>query len=174
MELVTGLSFLKTASDLIKGIKESLAARDVKPNEVLDRIIEIQNLISDGRVAVIDAQEQLAEKNRTIQALQDEIRRLQEQLSKRRQGHVHDNAVWRVLDEGVEEGPYCPNCFEKTGTFIQPHRGPLNDGLVSFFCTDHGAKNFRFLVPVRLCGELPSDRPKNRPTPMLRSDYPMR
>jgi|ERR1700733_6343253 len=174
MELVTGLSFLKTASDLITRIKESLAARDVRLDEVLARIIEIQNLISDGRVAVIDAQEQLAEKNRTIQALEDEIRKLQGQLSKRRQGHVHDNAVWKVLNEGAEEGPYCPNCFEKTGNFIQPHRGAVNDGLVSFFCTDHGARNFLFLVPVRLCGESPSDRPKTRPTPVLRSDYPMR
>ena len=64
--------------------------------------------------------------------------------------------------------------FEKTGNFIQPHRGALNDKLVSFFCAEHGKTNFVFRVPVGICGESPSDRPKNKPVPLMRNDFPMR
>jgi hypothetical protein len=174
MDLLTGASFLKTASDLAKLVRESLGAREVKPDEVVARIIEIQGLIGDGRTALIDAQEQLLEKNRTISALEQDNRKLQEQLLKKQQGRVHDNAVWKILDDGAEEGPYCPNCYEKTGNFIQPHRAALNDGLVSFVCTDHGQRNFIFRVPVSLCGELPTDRPKARPALIVRTDFPGR
>jgi hypothetical protein len=107
MDLVTGLNFLKTASDLTTRIPESLGARDVKLDEVVARIIEIQGLISDGRTALIDAQEQLLEKDRTILALEQDSRKLQEQLSKKQQGRVHDNAAWKVLDDDTEERPGC-------------------------------------------------------------------
>jgi hypothetical protein len=173
MDLVTGLNFLKTASELTTRLRESLGAREVKLDEVVARIIEIQGHISDGRTALIDAQEQLLEKNRAISVLEQHNRKLQEQISKKQQGRVHDNAVWKVLDDDREEGPYCPNCYERTGNFIQPHRGALNDGLVSFFCGEHGKTNFVFRIPVGVCGELPSDRPKHRAVPILRSDYPM-
>jgi hypothetical protein len=173
MDLVTGLSFLKTASELATRIRESLGARDVKLDEVVARIIEIQGLISDGRTTLIDVQDQLLEKNRIISALEQDNRKLQEQLSKRQQGRVHDSAVWKVLANDTEEGPYCPNCYEKTAKFIQPHRGALNNGLVSFICTEHG-KNFVFRVPVGICAESPSDRPRNRPVPLIRTDFPMR
>lgn len=93
MDLVTGLNLLETASDLTTRIRESLGERDVKLDEVVARIIEIQGLISDGRTALIDAQEQLLEKNRTILALEQDSRTLQEQLSKKQQGRVHDNAA---------------------------------------------------------------------------------
>lgn len=174
MDLVAGLNFLKTASDLTTRIRESLGTRDVKLDEVVARIIEIQGLISDGRTALIDAQDQLLEKNRSISALEQDNRKLQEQLSKRQQARVHDNAVWRILGDGTEEGPYCPNCHEKTGNFIQPHRGALNEGLVSFICAEHGKTNFVFRVPVSICGASPSDRPRNRTVPTLRTDFPMR
>ena len=105
MDLVTGLKFLKTASDLTTGIRESLGARDVKLDEVVARIIEIQGLTSDARTALIDAQEQLLEKNRTILALEQELQ--EEQLSQKQQGRIHDNAVWKVLDDDAEERPGC-------------------------------------------------------------------
>ena len=163
MELATGLTVLKTASDLTTRIREALGSREVKLDEVVARIIEVQGLISDGRTAFIEVQEQLLEKNGAIYALQQENRSLQEQLTKKRQGRIHDNAAWKVLDDNSEEGPYCPNCYERTGHFIQPSRGALNDGSVSFFCKEH-TNAFVFRVPVGVCGEVASDRLK--PTPI--------
>jgi len=172
--LATGLNVLKTASDLTTRIRESLGAREVKLDEVVAKIIEIQGLISDGRTALIDVQDELLEKNRKILALEQEKQKLQELLSKKQQGRVHDNAAWKILGDGTEEGPYCPNCYEKTHNFIQRHRGALNYGLVSFICAEHG-KSFVFHVPVAICGESPSDKPKGKSVPpLMRSDFPTR
>ena len=168
MEFLTGLQLLKTASDLITRIREVLGAREIKLDEVVARIIEIQGLISDSRTSFIDAQEQLLEKNRTISTLEKDNLKLRQQLSKKQLGRIHDGAVWKVLDDGKEEGPYCPNCHETTGNFIQPQRAALNKGSVCFFCTEH-TKTFVFRVPVSVCGELPSDRPAPRPLPVIAS-----
>ena len=173
MDLVTGLTGLKTASDLVTRVRDALASRDVKLDEVLARIIEIQGLISDGRTALIDAQEDILSKNREISALEKENQKLQGQLSKKQQGRIHDNAVWKQLEDGTEEGPYCPNCYEKTGNFIQPHRLALNDGLVAFSCTEHH-NHFLFRVPVKVCGESPRDKRQPTPAPRLHSDFPTR
>jgi hypothetical protein len=162
MDFAAGLTVLKTASDLTTRVREALGSREVKLDEIVARIIEVQGLISDGRTALIDVQEQLLEKNREIFSLEQDNRKLQEQLSKKQQGRIHDKAAWKVLDDNSEEGPYCANCYEKTGNFIQPTRGALNDGSVSFFCTDH-EKPFYFRVPVGICGELASDRRKPAP-----------
>jgi hypothetical protein len=159
MDLASGLTVLKTASDLTTRVREALSSREVKLDEVVARIIEVQGLISDGRTALIDVQEQILEKNRTISELEHANRDLQERLSKKKQGRVHDNAAWKVLDDNSEGGPYCPNCYEKTGNFIQPTRGALNDGFVAFFCREH-QNSFVFRVPVGICGELASDRSK--------------
>jgi len=82
-------------------------------------------------------------------------------LAKKHAGRIHDGAVWKVLDDEKEEGPYCPVCYEKTNHFIQPSRGALNNGKVAFFCGEHGKTEFVFRVPVAMCGEAPSDKPKS-------------
>jgi len=173
MELATGLNGLRTASELAKRIRESLGAREVKLDEVVARIIEIQGLISDGRSALIDVQDQIVEKNRIISALENDKRELQEQLSKKQQGRIHDSAAWKIFDDDKEEGPYCPNCYEKTGKFIQPGRGAAHDGSVTFFCSEpgHGKTRFFFRVPVDICGES-SDNPKTEEPPIMHTDFP--
>jgi len=117
------------------------------------RIIEIQDLISDGRTALIDVQEQLLEKNREILELEQTCMKLTQRLEKKGQGRKHDNAVWKVLEDDSEDGPYCPNCWERTGHFIQPKRGiSSNTDQINFLCGEHGTTAFRFQVPSRLCG----------------------
>jgi hypothetical protein len=153
--VTSGLSGLKTASDLTTRIREALSSRDVKLDEVVARIIEIQGLISDGRTALIDVQEQLLEKNREIFKLEQMCTRLTEQLGKKLQGRVHDNAVWKVLEDGNEDGPYCPNCWETTGNFIQPSRWSGASDYSIFQCYQHGANKFVFQVPTRLCRNQP-------------------
>jgi len=158
--IVAGLSGLKTASDLATRIREALGSREVKLDEVVPRIIEIQGLISDGRTALIDMQEQLLDKNKEIARLDQECTALKAQLAKKQQGRIHDNAAWKVLDDGSEEGPYCVNCYETTGNFIQPVRGATHPTIVYFWCNEHN-KQFLFTVPVELCGpKLPEKRPR--------------
>jgi hypothetical protein len=90
-------------------------------------------------------------------------------LAKKHADCVHDGAVWKVLDDEKEEGPYCLICHEKTNHFIQPSRGALNNGMVAFSCGKHGKSEFVFRVPVTMCGEAPSDEPKPRSGPLYRA-----
>ena len=170
--VATGLSGLKAASDLTTRIREALGSRDVKLDEVVARIVEIQGLISDGRTALIDVQEQLLEKNREIFNLEQTCNKLSERLAKKVQGRKHDDAVWKVLDDGKEDGPYCPNCWEKTGLFMQPKPGATGEGFSAFFCDEHGTSPFVFRVPTLLCGtRAPAQHAQPKPTPIMRSDF---
>jgi hypothetical protein len=120
-------------------------------------------LIMDSRAALGDAEDELREKNRQIQQLEMDIAELKAQLAKKQQGRKHDGAAWKILDDGSEDGPYCPNCREMTRNFIQPHPGANADGQCTFFCSDHGAQNFAFRVPSSLCSGIATKTP--RPSP---------
>jgi len=171
MELLSGLAGLKTASDLTTLVRERLGSRDVKLDEVVARIIEIQGLISDGRTALIDVQEQLLEKNREISNLEQMCTKLTDQLAKRSKGRVHDSAVWKVLEDGTEEGPYCPNCFETKMIFIQARPGVANDEWALFHCIEHGTSTFSFRVPTRLCGDAVVKNRASPPRQAVRSPW---
>jgi hypothetical protein len=85
--LLTAYTGLKTASDLARRVREALGSREVKIDEVIARIIEVQGLINDGRTTLIDVEEQPLEKNRTIGDRICEPER-QERLSKKQQGRI--------------------------------------------------------------------------------------
>jgi hypothetical protein len=173
MELFTALSGLKTASDLTTRLREAIASRELKLDEAVARIIEIQCHISDAHTNLNNVQGQLHEQNRQAFQLEQEVRSLKEQLAKKAQGRKHDNAVWKVLEDGTEDGPYCPNCFETTRNFIQPYAGAVHPDVSFFFCGEHGDKNFSFKVPNRLCGNEYTERPPQA-RPRFRMDLPGR
>ena len=98
------LTGLKTASDLTTRLREALGSGEVKLDEVLARIIELQGFISDGRTALIDVQEEIHAKN-------EEIRRLNEQL--RALHDIRDNYELRqgvYVRKGTQDA-YCPLCL---------------------------------------------------------------
>jgi len=156
MAIVSGVSAalagLKTASDLTTRLREAIGSRELKLDEAIARIIEIQCHISDTHTSLNAVQEQIHAKNIEIFELQQQNTKLNEKLAKKALGRKHDNAVWKVLEDGTEDGPYCPNCFETNGNFIQPRRGVANDEWALFNCNEHGGATFSFKVPPRLCG----------------------
>lgn len=99
--VTAGLSGLKAASDLTTRIREALGSREVKLDEVVTRIIEIQGLISDGRTALIDAQELLLDKTREIARLEKEAKMLNEQLALKGRVRFHD---WVVGQFEISQG----------------------------------------------------------------------
>jgi hypothetical protein len=142
MDLGTGLGALRAAVDLSRALRDGAKAGTIKPDEFAGRVGEIYDYIADSKDALIDAKDE-------IQTLKEEVKELREQIAKKQRGTVHDHAAWKILEDGSEQGPYCPNCYEKNGTFIQPQRGALNDGTVYFQCMDDRTA---FRVPVALCG----------------------
>ena len=74
MSLPTALGALKTAADLGTHLRNLLKQNEQLPvNEILARLIEMQDLITDGRSSIIDFQEELMTKNDEIRQLKSEI-----------------------------------------------------------------------------------------------------
>jgi regulator of replication initiation timing len=155
--LTAAFSTVKALIDLASKGKDLEMKRD---------LLEIYEKLGDLRQQFHDMQDENFK-------LQEENRQLVAQLAKKQQGRKHDNAVWKVLDDETEDGPYCPNCYEKTGNFIQPNQTTLRDGYLTFICNEHGDTNFVFRVRAELCGDRPPER-KPHPPLVIRTDFPMR
>jgi hypothetical protein len=168
--IATALGGLKTATDLATGMRKALAAHELKLEEVPGKIMELQGFIMDSRTALGDAEDELRAKNKQIHQLEMDNAELRMQLTKKAQGHVHHNAAWKIRPDGTDEGPYCPNCWEKSGHFIQPYPGAVHADVSFFFCSDHGDKNFSFQVPNELCGKTYVQKPA-RPAPKPSSPW---
>jgi hypothetical protein len=161
--ITTALAGLKTATDIATSLRKAFASHEVKTDEVPGKLMELQGLILESRAALSDAQHEIFAKNKEIYRLEEETRTLRERLAKKAQGRKHDNAAWKVLDDGTEDGPYCPNCWEQTGNFIQPSQRAVNDGHSAFFCEEHG-KTFIFRVRSELCRGQAPERQRRPPT----------
>jgi hypothetical protein len=118
MSITAGLATLKTASDLIAGVRKALAQQEVKPDEVLGRMIEIQGLISDGRTALINAQEDLLKRTSELADLKDELKRLTDNSHILAQLTVQDDAYFRTMN-GDRSGPYCTACWDDTQKLVR-------------------------------------------------------
>jgi hypothetical protein len=153
MTLATGLATLKTASDLAVRIREALNSREVKLDEVLARVIEIQELILEGRGALIDAQEQLFSKNEELDGFRRQIHELQAAAAKTQDLTFMHGVYWRAFDidrgemdhEGnayVEvhySGPFCPTCYDADAKAVRMRdMGDYDSGKGRFYCDIHG------------------------------------
>ena len=145
--ITTALAGLKTATEIATNLRKAFVSHEAKTDDVTERLMELQGLILESRAALSDAQDDIFAKNKQIYQLEEDTRVLRERVAKKAQGHTHDNAAWKVLEDGTEEGPYCPNCWEKTNHFILPYAGAVHPDVSFFFCGEHGDKNFSFKVP---------------------------
>ena len=99
MEIATGLSAVKTAVDLLTGLRDALTTRELKPHEIQSRIAEMQDLLLNARMALLDAKEEEA----TLKSRITELER------------VRDISKDFEYEEGVywHRGyPYCVNCWD--------------------------------------------------------------
>jgi hypothetical protein len=119
MNIVTGLSGLKAAAELIRTLRDGLKSGQMKPDEIAGRIGEIYDYIVDSKDALIDAK--------------DEIVRLQEEISNLKNVsdnfELRDNVYWR---KGTKDA-YCPLCMGATGKAV-----PLQfTGRTGWYCGIH-------------------------------------
>jgi hypothetical protein len=99
MEIVAGMSAIKTAWELARALRDAAKAGSLGPDEFAGRISEVYDYISDSKEAVFDNQEKLRE-------LQAEIERFKTYA-------FHHSVNWRVLPDGTEDGPFCPTCVSE-------------------------------------------------------------
>jgi hypothetical protein len=59
MDIATGLSALKTSTDLLRALREKLKSGEVKGEEVIGRIGEIYDYIVESKDALVDAKDEI-------------------------------------------------------------------------------------------------------------------
>lgn len=118
MNIPTALGALKTAADLGTHLRSLLKQNEQFPvNEILARIIEMQDLITDGRSAIIDFQEEVMKKNEEIQHLKEKLHKLEADHEFRESLTFEKGVYKREGPKGVEV--YCAPCFDETGKRIR-------------------------------------------------------
>jgi hypothetical protein len=131
----------------------------------ISKTLQDQKIVSAINSAVADVQVKLIEAQQQIMAVQDENRSLKETLAevhdhKSLEALVsfHDAAYWKKREDGKEDGPYCPSCWDLNRKLVVPAISDSNGRVALLFCSHHSAPR-RFSVPVHLVRHL---NPRNR------------
>lgn len=127
MDIATALGVLKTAWDLTVNVRDEAKTRKLKPEEVLERILEIQHLLADARSGLVEAQEEIARLKGTIRGLEGQLTNIQDLKDN---FEFRDNMYWR---KGAEEGPFCPTCVDADKRLVR-----LLDCCGHYECRVHG------------------------------------
>lgn len=126
MDIAAALGVLKTAWDLIVNLRDEVKSSKLKPEEVTERILEIQTLVSDARSGLNEAQEEIARLIGTIRDLKEQLNTLQDLKDNY---EFRDNTYWR---KGTGEGPFCQPCMDADKKVVR-----LQDHGHSWFCDVH-------------------------------------
>lgn len=103
-ELQAAIASLKVGSEIVKGVMaagQALSEADLKL-----KLADLMGVLAESKVAVIDANDRLAERDK-------EIDRLREALRNKDVVAKHLDAYYAKNENGKPAGdPYCMHCFE--------------------------------------------------------------
>lgn len=112
MDIVGALATAKATLDLVKSLKDldrELAASELKAN-----MVDLYGNLSEVRMALIDAKEELAEKDRQIEELRGRFKGYSELVE-------FGGFQYKANEDGKPVGlPLCPACLADDGTQIHP------------------------------------------------------
>lgn len=108
MDFVTGMTAVKTAFGLFSELRKELSNNpEMKPDVILARLGEVQNLLLDSRTALADIDER-------IEKLRREVEALTEKLSQKGKVKQWGGVYWLEREEGMYDyTPICPVCYVK-------------------------------------------------------------
>lgn len=128
-EIVTGLSGIKTALDILKGLKGSSQAKPI-----LGEIAELQSALIDANHGLLAASQTHAADTNRISALETEVARLKKWDGDKENYElkaVMDGAVAYMLKPAARgsEPPHwlCPTCFQEGQIGILQSQGRKKD-----------------------------------------------
>ena len=152
MDIISGLAGLKTASELVRIVRDAAKTGTLKPDEFAGRVGEIYDYIVDSKDALVEAKNRIQDLESQL-AAKNGTKQIDSELD-------HDGYVyWRNHLDTKRSGPYCTYCWGKDDRLIPLRRIP--DGLYyedtkpsnRYHCVAHGD----FYVPT---GESPRQRPQ--------------
>ncbi len=103
-----GLASIKTGLDILKALKDAGELAEEAANQY--RLAELLGVLTEAKLAFIDAKEEVLEKDR-------EISRLTE-LMEMRDAMVFESPYCWLVKGDSREGPYCQKCWEHDGKTI--------------------------------------------------------
>ncbi len=102
MDILTGMSGLKTATDLLRSLRDALKSGQIKPDEVAGRIGEIYDYIVESKDALVDAKDE-------IQELKDKLSSLEHTKEVNDSLEFDGKVYWKKDDP---DHPFCPTCWD--------------------------------------------------------------
>jgi hypothetical protein len=126
----------------------------------ISKTLQDQKIVSAINSAVADVQVKLIEAQQQIMAVQDENRTLKDKLAELQDNKAleamvtfHDAAYWKKREDGKEDGPYCPSCWDLSRKLVVPAVSDSDGRRAILFCPHHNAPR-RFTVPIHLVQHL--------------------
>ena len=131
MELATALKATKDGFQFVRDLRSALQRQEVNPNEVSDRLLQVQELLLEMQVTLAETQEE----NRGLR------RQLEEQQ------RVADIGNQFSDSEGVfwyNNYPYCPNCWnvDRKPMRLNGPYASASDANSSWTCPIHNSKYY--------------------------------
>lgn len=110
MDIASGIASLKTASELVKGIK---ATKDLMDNaEVSIKVIELMEALVDAREGLVEAKNQMVDKDKLIMELQAKLNT--------KDSIVYEEPFyWKNLSNGERDGAFCQKCYDGEGKLVR-------------------------------------------------------
>jgi len=111
MDLGAGLAGLNAALETLKTLRGIEKAYDQALLKA--QIVELMGHISDAKMALIDAREEIGDRDRAIDELKAKLKKQSETVE-------HDGYTYAANAEGKPTGaPYCSACLADNGTQIR-------------------------------------------------------
>jgi hypothetical protein len=109
----TALSSLKTATDIVKLIKDSDIFLD--KTEIKLKLADLTSALAETKIQLADIKELLIEKDKKIRELEERITIV---------GNVvyEDRYYWKIVDD-QKDGPFCQRCFDADSKLIRLQKG---------------------------------------------------
>lgn len=109
-----GISAAKTTFELAQSAVKLLRGPQVDPQEVLQRLLELQGLILEAQKALGDGEEENRRLKRQIEDLQQQQQTASSLV-------FADEAYWTREDGGELQGPFCHVCWDANAKLIRLH-----------------------------------------------------
>jgi hypothetical protein len=120
--ITAALSGIKAATEIAKALSDT--NHSLEKAELKLRVASLIEALADAKLNIVDVRALLDEKDREI-AL----------LKKCRQMVFDGDVYWSPVDDGKQEGPFCPHCHDTKQIFVRLHKD--GQGWWCYGCNTH-------------------------------------
>jgi hypothetical protein len=136
MGIATGLSALKTGTDLLRVLRDRLKSGEVKGEEVIGRIGEIYDYIVDSKDSLVDAKDEIHDLKEKLRVAEGKLLAADDAAAfKASLKYNESSGVWTRVVDGVSEG-YCGACLNESKR-VRLKRSTTG----TYSCQYHGYRN---------------------------------